>query len=208
MTQRRRLSEMANRFEKGNFSADLAHSPSLREALGPHQEHRERIQNELRTFLSEQEARETAAHVYNLALDIDEEIGRILKDPLARRFYDYDGQFFTPRGTRGFHVSFNGSYLLNWLRDSIVESFFRGRDKHSAIRWLLDELGKHAWVAKRRRMNWEESHTLDLVPKEVLEAIIKATRERRTEVGAVPPPLSLEEQAFFQSFEEQMERQG
>jgi hypothetical protein len=82
MTHRRRLVEMVNRFEKGSFGHDLVPSPGFREeALGPHQEHRERIQNKLREFLSAQEARKTATHVYNLVLDIDEEIGRILKDP-------------------------------------------------------------------------------------------------------------------------------
>jgi hypothetical protein len=197
-----------NRFEPGSFSPDWVHSPGVSEALGPHQRHRERIQSELEEFLPAQDARETATQVYNLALDVDEDIGRILKDPLVRRLYEYDGQFFTPRGTRGFHTAFDGLHLLKWLSDSILVAFFRGREKRVAIRWLLEELGKHAWVAKRRRMNWEESHTLDLVPKEVLEAIIKGTWERRREVGASPPRLSLEEQAFFQSFEEQMEGQG
>ena len=208
MTHRRRLGDMDNRFEKGSFSPDLVDSSGLREALGPHQEHRERIQNELREFLSGQEARETATHVYNLAIEIDEEISRILKDPLVRRLYEYDGQFFTPRGTRLFHTAFDGLHLLKSLSDSILETFFRGRKKHFAIRWLLEELGKHAWVAQRRRMNWEESHTLGLVPKELLEAIIKNTWERRREAGACSPRLSPEEQTFFQSFEEQMETQG
>jgi hypothetical protein len=197
-----------NRFEQGSFSPDWVHSPGLSEALGPHQKHRERIHKELKEFLSVQEAGETATHVYNLALDIDEEIGRILKDPLVRRLYEYDGQFFTPRGTRLFHTAFDGLHLLESLNDSILQTFFRGREKHFAIRWLLEELGKHAWVTKRRRMNWEESHTLGLVPKEVHEAIIKRASERRREAEADPPRLSLEEQAFFQSFEKQMERQG
>jgi hypothetical protein len=195
---------MANRFEKGNFSPDLVHTPGVREALGPRQEQRARIQNELRAFLSAQEARETATHVYNLALDIDEDIGRILRDPLVGRLYEYDGQFFTPRGTRLFHTAFDGLHLLKSLTDSILAAFFRGKEKHSAIRWLLEEQGKHAWLAKRRRMNWEESHTLGVLPKEVLEAILKGTWERRREVEAGPPGLSLEERAFFQSFEEQM----
>jgi hypothetical protein len=169
--------------------------------------HRERIESELKEFLSAEEARETARGVYNLALDIDEEIGTILKDPLARRLYDYDGRFFTPRDTRGFHTAFDGSHLLKWLSDSILATFFHGREKRFAIRWLLDELGKHAWVATRRRINWEESGTLDLVPKEVLEAIVQRASEHR-EFEAVPPSLSPEEQAFFQSFEEQMERRG
>jgi hypothetical protein len=48
-------------------------------------------------------------------------------------------------------------------------------------------------------MNWEESHTLGLVQKEALEAIIKDALERRKEAEAGPPELSLEERAFFQS---------
>lgn len=190
---------MASRFE----TRSLERSPGLIEAPG--EAHRERIQSELKEFLSAHEARETATNVYNLALDIDEEIGRILKDPLVRRLYEYDGQFFTPRGTRLFHTAFDGVHLLKWLSDSILATFFCGREKRLAIRWLLDELARHAWVAKRRRMNWEESH---LMPKEALEAIIKSDSERRTEGEADPRPLSLEERAFFQSFEEQMERRG
>ena len=196
-----------NRFEQGNFSRELVYSTGLREALGAHQEHRQRIDKELSEFLSAHEARDTSTRVYNLAIETDEDIDRILKDPLVRRLYEYDGKFFTPRGTRGFHVAFDGLHLLRSLSDSILATFFRGREKHIVIRWLLGELGKHAWVAKRRRMNWEESHTLDLVPKEVLEAIVQRASEHR-EFEAVPPSLSPEEQAFFQSFEEQMERRG
>jgi hypothetical protein len=197
---------MANRFEPRSFSSGGVHPPGASEALCPRQKHRERIQNELEEFVSAQEARETATHVYNLALDIDAEIGRVLKDPLAGRLYEYDGQFFTPRGSRGFHTAFDGLHVLKWLSDSILAAFFRGREKHFAIQWLLEELGKHAWVAQIRRMNWEESRTLDLVPKEVLEAIVKGAAGRESAAG--PPRLSLEEQAFFQSFEDQMQRQG
>jgi hypothetical protein len=199
---------MTNRFEASSFSPDWVHSPGATEALGPHQEHRERIQNELEEFLPAQEARETATQVYNLALDVDEEIDRILKDPLVRRLYAYDGKFFTPRGAWGFHVAFDGLHLLKSLCDSKLGAFFRGREKHFAIRWLLKELGTHAWVAKTLRMNWEESQTLGLVPKEVLKAIIKDALERRREAEGGPPELSLEERAFFQSYDAQMERQG
>jgi hypothetical protein len=55
-------------------------------------------------------------------------------------------------------------------------------------------------------MNWEESQTLGLAPKEVLEAILKDALERRREAAAGPPELSLEERAFFQSSEAQLER--
>jgi len=43
---------------------------------------------------------------------------------------------------------------------------------------------------------------LGLVQQEVLDAIINGAEERRRETS--PPRLSSEEQAFFQSFEEQM----
>jgi hypothetical protein len=191
--------------EKESVGPDWSPCPGLREAL----KHCGRIQNKLKDFLTVQEARDTARHVYDLTLDVDAEISRILKDPLVRRLYEYDGQFFTPRGTRLFHTAFDGLHLLKSLNDSILEAFFCGREKHVAIQWLLEELGKHAWVAKMRRMNWEESHTLGVVPKEVLEGIIRDAWERRREAAAVPPRLSLEEQTFFQSFEEQMVgRQG
>jgi hypothetical protein len=185
---------MSNRFEMRSFTPDSMYS---------HDEHREAIQNKLREFLSVQEARETAMRVHSLALGIDEEIGRILKDPLVGRLYEYDGQFFTLRGTRYFHTAFDGLHLLQWLSNSSLETFFGGRGKHGAIHWMMEELGKHAWLARVRRMNWEEFQTLGLVPQEVLDAIIHGARERWRETN--PPRLSSEEKAFFQAFEEQME---
>jgi hypothetical protein len=199
---------MADRFAKGSFGTEVVNPPSLREAVSPLQKHKERIQNKLEEFLPPQEARATARQVYDLALDVDEEIGSILKDPLVGRLYEYDGRFFIPRGTQRFHTAFDGLHLLKSLKDSMLETFFRGREKRVAIRWLLEELDKHAWVAKLRRMNWEESGTLSMVPKAVLDEIIKDIGERRRQTEAGPPPLSREEQAFFQSFEQQMGSRG
>lgn len=199
---------MADGIEKWSFTAHLVHSLGFGEALGSHHEHRERIQNKLRAFLSAREARETAARVHNLALDIDQEIDRILKDPRVRRLYEYDGQFFTSRGARLFHRAFDGLHLMESLSNSSLEAFFRGREKHSAIRWMLKELGTHAWVDSIRRMNWEEFNTLGLVPPEVISTIIENARVRRREAEAETSQMSLEERAFFRSFEEQMQRQG
>jgi hypothetical protein len=192
--------------EIGRFGINSVHSPGL----GLHQRYRERIQNKLEEFLPAAEARETATQVYDLALDVDEEIGRILKDPLVGRLYEYDGRFFIPRGTRLFHTAFDGLHLLKSLKDSMLETFFCGREKRVAIRWLMEELGKHAWVAKLRRMNWEESGTLNMVPKAVLNEIIKDKDigELRRQTEEDLPPLSPEEQAFFRSFEEQMGSRG
>jgi hypothetical protein len=122
----------------------------------------ERIQSKLAEFLSAQEARDIALQIYDVALDVDAEIDRILKDPLVGRFYEYDGEFFTPRDTEQFHIAFDGLHILQWLGNSMLDTFFRGTQKRFAIRWLLDELHQHSWVVKRRRMNWEESRTLGL----------------------------------------------
>ena len=187
-------------FETGNFhnSPDSGKSSRLRKEA-------ERIHGKLEEFLPAQEARETAAQVYQVALDINEDIDRILKDPLVGRLYTYDGQFFTPRDAPGFHVAFDGFHILNSLEDCKIEGFFRGRKVSSAIWWLLDELSKHSWVAKRRRMNWEESGTLGLLPAAVLEEIFR-DHERRRQAAEQPPPLGPEEQAFFQYFEDELAR--
>jgi hypothetical protein len=56
-------------------------------------------------------------------------------------------------------------------------------------------------------MNWEDSQTLGMLPKDVLDAILKESQERMRE-AAGPPQLSPEQQDFFQSFEAQMENPG
>jgi hypothetical protein len=162
----------------------------------------ERIHTKLAQFLPGGEAREIAMQVYDLALDVDEDIDKILKDPLAGRLYEYDGKFFTPRGTQNFHTTFDGLHILKSLGDSKIDTFFKGRKKGFAVRWLLDELQKHSWVAKRRRMNWEESHTLGLLTNEVIQEILKLHGRGSQTAGT--SALSPEEQAFFKYFEDEM----
>ena len=170
---------------------------------GLHRKEAERIQCKLQEFLTSQEAQETTMQLIDLTLDVDEEIDRILEDPLLRRLYQYDGRFFTSRGTGQFHTAFDGLHLLKSLTGSMIETFFRGRKKHSAIRWLLGELDKHRWVAKRRRLNWEESQTLGLLTKEVIEELVDL-RAHTTQCRVDPAPLSPEELAFFNPYEDQM----
>jgi hypothetical protein len=162
----------------------------------------QRIQSRLAEFLSPREAQELAKQAFDLALDVDEDIGRILQDPLVDKLYEYDGQFFTPRGTSGFHTAFDGLHLLCSLTNSI-EILFKTLPKRSAIECLLHDFDQHHWVAKRRRMNWEELGTLGLVPEETIRDII-AAEKRELAVDVNPPPLSAEERAFFKSFEEQL----
>lgn len=169
-----------------------------------HQKQVVRVQKELEQFLSKEEARETAMQIYDLVLDVDEEIDRILQDPSVTRLYEYDGLFFTPRGTQSFHRAFNGIHILESLSNSRIETFFRGREKNFALRWFMEELGTHIWEAKIRRMNWEEYRTLSTVPPHVIEAIIQDIQERRSRAAAEPPPLSPQEQAFFQFYEKEL----
>jgi hypothetical protein len=171
-----------------------------------HQQEVERIQSKLEEFLSAPEAEETAMQVCDLALDVDEEIHRILKDPLVGRLYEYDGQFFTRRGTGRFHTAFDGLHILKSLGNSMIDTFFRRNKTRVAIRWLLDELHKHIWVAKRRRMNWEECRTLGLLTNEVIQEIIDL-HELGRPTEETPPPLSAEEQAFFKFFEDEVGNQ-
>src|ERR1700674_2302757 len=144
------MRETANGLEKERFSIDLVNSPNSGELLGLHQKHLERIRNNLEEFLPTDEARGTAEQVYDLALDVDEAIVRILKDPLVGRLYKYDGRFFIRRGSQLFYTAFDGLHILKSLKDSILQTFFYRRQKHFAIRWQMEELDKHTWVAKRR----------------------------------------------------------
>ena len=164
----------------------------------------EHIQNKLEEFLSAQDARETAMKIHDLLLEVDYELDRILQDPVIRKLYEYDGRFFTPKGNWGFFRAFDGIHVLRSLSDETLEKFFRGREQYFAIRWLMEELGKHAWEAKVRRMNWEESGTLSVVPKEVLDEILRRLRQSEIQNLQKGAPLSLEERVFFQSLEDQM----
>jgi hypothetical protein len=197
---------MADRLEKGYFTLSYAHSPALKVIWGPYQEHIDNIHNKLKEFLPLPEALTVATQVQEAALEIDEEIGRILKDPKVRKLYDYDGQFFTARFERLFHTAFDGDHILKWLRETTVASFFRGKEKQGAIEYMLEEVRKHAAVAKIRRMNWEDTQTLGMLPKDVLDALLKESHERMKACEVVA--MSSEEQVFFQSFEEQLKNEG
>lgn len=157
LTDRSREGDGLNRFEQGNFSPELVYSPGLTEDLGPHQEHRQRIEKELSEFLSAQEARETAACVYNLAIEIDDEIDKILKDPLVRRLYEYDGKLFTPRGTRRrirwppsaeIAERFQNRSVLPWERKTLCDPVAAEGAGHARLggQETKDELGGIAYV--------------------------------------------------------------
>ena len=161
----------------------------------------QRIQNELAEFLAPSEARDLAAQVEEVVFGIDQNINCILEDPLVKRLFDYDGKFFTPRGSGGLHMAFDGLHVLTSL-GNWIHTLFNGRPKDSAIRAVLEEIHTHDWLAKRRRMNWQGFGTLGVIPEQTIKEIL-ADLDRRAE--ADPSPLSPEELAFFRSFEEQLE---
>ena len=177
----------------------IVEDPKLRQTT-----HMVHIQNKLEEFLSARDARETATKIYDRLLEVDYELDRILRDPVIRKLYEYDGRFFTPKRNWGFFRAFDGIHVLRSLSDETLETFFRGREQYLAIQWLMEELGKHAWEAKVRRMNWEESGTLSVVSKEVLDEILRRIRQSEIQDLEKGAPLSLEERTFFQSFEDQM----
>jgi hypothetical protein len=117
--------------------------------------------------------------------------------------YEYDGRFFTPKYGWGFYRAFDGIHILRSLSDAALATFFHSRDRHVATRWLMEELGKHTWEAKVRRMNWEESGTLSVISTDVLDEILRHIRHRE-KADEEETTLSPEERAFFQSFEDQM----
>jgi hypothetical protein len=93
----------------------------------------DRIQNKLQEFLSPQDAWETVIEIYDLVLEADDEIDRILRDPLVQKFYEYDGRFFSRKSNWGFYRAFDGIHILQSLNDAILETFFRSRDRYFTI---------------------------------------------------------------------------
>jgi len=180
----------------------MSNSEALIQRRGFQEKELLRIEEKLREYLPKRETERVTAAIRGLVQEVDEELDRILSDPQVDALYEYDGRFFTPRGTHLFHRAFDGIHILRSLDDYKIEIFFRSKDKDYAFRWMMEELGWHTWAAKVRRMNWEEERTLNTVTKEVIEAIVEDIQERRK--AQQTEPLSAEEQTFFKSYEVQM----
>ena len=164
-------------------------------------QHIARIEQHLSDILSMHDAREAAARIGQVAFETDVEISRILEDPLVKKLYEYDGRIFTTRSGDLFHTAFDGLRLLESLSASRLQSFFLAGENKGALERLLDHVSMHAWVAKARRMNWEEFGSLGLVAPDALERL--AVRSGEPE----PPPLFPEEREFFERFESQLRSQ-
>jgi hypothetical protein len=69
---------------------------------------------------------------------------------------------------------------------------------------MLEELGKARLGGRATKDELGGIRYFEHCTERPLDEIIKDIAERRRQTEADPPPLSAEEQAFFQSFEEQM----
>src|SRR5579871_3378066 len=83
-----------------------------RKNVSVYEQELKRIESKLKEFLPRQVAREIVARIYTLARDADEEIERILQDPVIARLYEYDGRLFTARDSFEFHQAFSGLNAL------------------------------------------------------------------------------------------------
>ena len=171
----------------------------------PHAKEVARIRKKLEKFLSPQEAHRVASEIEQIALNVDAEIRRILSDPRVTERFEYDGLFFTPRGTQQFHRAFDGIHILRSLDNSKIDCFFSGRGAEAGVRWLLEEQGTHLWEATVRRMNWEDEGHLGVLTRDVVNAIMEDVAERRRKAAQENPTLSSGEQAFFQRYEKEMD---
>jgi len=163
-----------------------------------------RIQKKLLQLLSDREAQSVLNLICTLVAQVDEEINRILSDPLLELLYQYDGRFFVSKRTQLFHRAFDGLHVLQSLSDDILETYFGRRRKNEATEWLMDSLGTHIWEAKVRRLNWEDSGTLCCITDEVLNEFIRQTRERRGPAEKALSPLTAEEETFFEAYEDRI----
>jgi hypothetical protein len=167
-----------------------------------------RIEAKIREYLPETEARAVASGIESLARDVDDEITKILSDPLVLRLFNYDGKLFTPRGAYSFHRVFDGIRILQSLTDFSLECYFRSGDCAAAVRWLMDDLEAHLWQARVRRMNWEEGGSLHSIPDDLIAEVARRAgavdRRFKCESGK-PFELTPEELSFFKAYEEEME---
>lgn len=163
-----------------------------------------RIQKTLVKFLPEREAQKVVNRICILVAEVDREINSILSDPLIAMLYEYDGRFFLSRRTHLYHRAFDGLHVLQSLSEDMLETYFVRRRHHEATEWLMDSLGTYIWEAKVRRLNWEDSGTLSCITEEALDEMIRQTLERTGRPETKPSPLSAEEEAFFQLYEDEI----
>ena len=163
------------------------------------------LQAELERFVDPEEARQLMTQINDRVMEVDDEIDRILRDPLVSESWEYDGRCFVLKNNGfGLQVAFDGFNILQWL-ETYAYCFFRFHPKETGIKLIGKELDTFLWLARASRMNWEEEGHLSVVRREVIEAVVADVKERRRAAAAMTPsPLAPEERAFFESYEAEL----
>ena len=164
------------------------------------------VQAELGRFMSATDTRETMRRICEAVREVDMEIDRILRDPRVSDSWQYDGRCFVARsGGFGLHVAFDGRNILEWLKENLHCFFFRSKPAGAGIALLMKEMDTFLWLAKVRRMNWEEEGHLGVLSREVVQAVLDDVRERRRIAAqSAVQPMPDGERAFFRFYEEEM----
>lgn len=168
-----------------------------------------RIRKTLGELLDKKAAKELTAEIYEIALDIDQAIDRLLEDPRVLKKYNYDGEFFEPKDGGSSYKTYDGPHFLREAAsDDNLKHFFKHEsDKDRAIGETLKWLREYFWIAKARLLNWREEESVGFTSKEILKELAKEyeaqQEEQRREEGSSPP--SSGQSSFFGTYEEEMQ---
>ena len=185
--------------------------PESQTALSQTQASDERahLKANLEQFLTSKDAEQLAQLIDARVAEVDAEVDRLLRDPLVMEAWDYDGRCFVSRGDGfGLQVVFDGLNILQWLNTNL-DCFFRSNSAPLAVALLFKELDTFLWLARVRRMNWEEQGHLSVLTREVISAVMTDVQERRSAtLESAVPPLTESERSFFQPYEEEIKSVG
>lgn len=172
---------------------------------GLREQARQSVQAELARLMPATDTSEIMRRICESVREVDQEIDRILRDPLVSEAWEYDGKCFVARrGYFGLHVAFDGLSILEWLEKNLAW-FFRSNSADVGMALLMKEMDTFLWLAKVRRMNWEEEGHLGVLGREVIRAVLDDVQERRRLAAQSDvQPLSDGERAFFRFYEEEM----
>ncbi|PJE51292.1 MAG: hypothetical protein COV29_00865 [Candidatus Yanofskybacteria bacterium CG10_big_fil_rev_8_21_14_0_10_36_16] len=165
--------------------------------VGEYEKEVERIQLELEKYLNKDDAQKTTREIYDMVLDIDENLNELLSDPKVLENYYYDGYIFESKNKSvEIHNAPNGLVILKSLDGGILDKL--REDKVVATKALFEWIKKYADRSKFLLTRWREDKTLRMFnPKEIKEIAKEAERSKVTS-------LSNEEQEFFKFYEEQL----
>lgn len=160
----------------------------------------------------QKEAQKICAELLDIAFDIDENINALLKNPRVLKKYDYDGNFFTPKGGFGFHRVIDGVNSLTSL-DNNIRSYFWSRNKIQAIAEIIESATKLREEAEAALSNWKEYGVVSAINPGLVREILEFHQSRienkisnMVPVETEPPELKEEERIFLREYEEQMEK--